>query len=130
MVGRDASMADHLAAYGRIDVALDTFPYNGATTTCDALWMGVPTVTLAGDTHAGRIGVSLLNAIGLGELVAQTPQQYIEIASGLAADAPRLAELRRGMRARVENSPLREPVGITRAIEAEYRAMWRTWCGS
>jgi predicted O-linked N-acetylglucosamine transferase (SPINDLY family) len=128
LVGRDASMADHLAAYGRIDLALDTFPYNGATTTCDALWMGVPTVTLAGGTHAGRIGVSLLHAIGLGEMVAQTSRKYIDIATALATDTPRLAELRRGMRNRVEDSPLREPVGITRAVEAEYRAMWRAWC--
>jgi predicted O-linked N-acetylglucosamine transferase (SPINDLY family) len=123
-------MADHLTAYARIDLALDTFPYNGATTTCDALWMGVPTVTLAGGTHAGRIGVSLLHAIGLDEMVAQSPRQYIEIAAALAADSARLAELRRGMRARVESSPLREPIGITRAIEAEYRTMWRTWCRS
>jgi predicted O-linked N-acetylglucosamine transferase (SPINDLY family) len=130
LAGATPAMADHLAAYGRVDLALDTFPYNGATTTCDALWMGVPVVTLAGDTHAGRIGVSLLNAIGLSELVAQTPQEYVRIATELARDPARLAALRRGMRRRVEQSPLREPVSLTRAVEAAYRSMWQAWCRS
>ena len=122
------SMAEHLGTYGRIDLGLDTFPYNGATTTCDALWMGIPVVTLAGNTHAGRIGVSLLHAIGLEDLIAQTPEQYVHIATALARDPKRLSELRGGMRARVAGSALREPLSLTRAVEAAYRQMWHAWC--
>jgi predicted O-linked N-acetylglucosamine transferase (SPINDLY family) len=121
-------MSDHLASYGRIDLALDTFPYNGATTTCDALWMGVPVVTLAGNTHAGRIGVSLLTAIGLPELIAQSPDQYVEIASDLATEPNRLSHLRLTMRPRVKNSPLQDPLTLTRALESAYRQMWHDWC--
>jgi predicted O-linked N-acetylglucosamine transferase (SPINDLY family) len=128
LAGATASMSDHLASYGRIDLALDTFPYNGATTTCDALWMGVPVVTLAGDTHAGRIGVSLLTAIGLPELIAPSPDQYVQIATDLANDPTRLSHLRQTMRPRVINSPLQDPLTLTRALEAAYRQMWHDWC--
>src|SRR5678815_3324539 len=77
---------EHLATYARIDIALDTFPYNGTTTTCEALWMGVPVVTVAGDRHASRVGASLLSAAGLGELVGGSVDEYITIAAGLAKD--------------------------------------------
>jgi predicted O-linked N-acetylglucosamine transferase (SPINDLY family) len=118
----------HLELYHRVDVALDTHPYHGTTTTCEALWMGVPVVSLAGRTHVSRVGLSLLNCIGLPELIAHSAEEYVSIAAGLARDLPRLAELRRTLRSRMRVSLLMDAPRFTRNIEAAYRGMWRTWC--
>jgi len=91
--------------------------------------MGVPTVTLAGKTHVSRSGVSLLSAVGLPELIAATPEEYVEIAVGLASDLPRLAALRAKVRERMRQSPLCDARRLARSIEAAYRGMWRNWCG-
>jgi protein O-GlcNAc transferase len=120
--GRELSVAAHLALYARVDVALDTFPYNGATTTCEALWMGVPVVTLAGETHAARVGVSLLTHLGVTEWIATTPDEYVTIARTLAGDAPRLAALRTQLRERFRGSALCDAVGFTRSLEKAYVA--------
>ncbi len=114
--------------YRRIDIALDTFPYGGGTTTCDALWMGVPVVSLAGQTAVGRGGLSILSNVGLPELVARSPEQYVEIAAGLAGDLPRLSRLRGTLRERMARSPLMDGARFARHVEAAYRAMWRKWC--
>jgi protein O-GlcNAc transferase len=114
--------------YNRIDIGLDPFPYGGGITTCDALWMGVPVVTLRGGTSVGRAGCSILNNVGLPELIAETQQEYVKIATGLAGDLPRLTELRRGLRERMAKSPLRDAKGFARDVEAAYRGMWRRWC--
>ena len=124
----DLAKADHMAGYRQVDIALDTYPYHGTTTTCEALWMGVPVVTLAGKTHVSRVGVSLLTNVGLGELVGQTEEEYVDIAVGLARDVPRLVELRAGLRRRMENSPLMDGARFARNVEAAYREMWRRWC--
>lgn len=124
------SHAEHLSVYGQVDIALDTFPYHGTTTTCDALWMGVPVVTLAGQTHASRVGVSLLSNVGLPELIASSPQEYVRIAVELASDVNRLAALRREMRARMAASPLMDAPQFAKDIEAAYRQMWQHWCTS
>lgn len=121
-------MAHHMAAYGQVDIALDTYPYNGTTTTCEALWMGVPVVTLAGRVHASRVGCSLLHAAGLPELVAQTPEEFVKIAVELAKDPERLRTIREGMRDRLWKSPLIDMKSFTRRLEAAYRQVWREWC--
>ena len=123
-----AQPADHLALYSRVDIALDPFPYNGTTTTCEALWMGVPVVTFPGDRHCGRVGASLLGAAGLAELVARDRRGYIELACDLAGDRPRLAELRGTLRDRLAHSPLLDEAAHTRRLEAALRACWRAWC--
>jgi protein O-GlcNAc transferase len=128
MEGWTPERSAHYRAYDRVDIALDPFPYNGTTTTCEALWMGVPVVALLGDRHAARIGASLLTAVGLPELVADTPAAYVEIAAGLAGDLERLQALRAGMRQRLLASPLCDGQGLALAIEAAYRAAWRNWC--
>jgi predicted O-linked N-acetylglucosamine transferase (SPINDLY family) len=128
MHGRIADSRGHLDLYGRVDVALDSYPYHGTTTTCEALWMGVPVVSLAGAAHVSRVGVSLLGNVGLPELVAQTPEQYVQIAADLAGDLPRLAELRRTLRGRMGQSPLMDAAGFAQGVEAAYRQMWRNWC--
>ncbi|MDX2118929.1 MAG: glycosyltransferase [Planctomycetota bacterium] len=100
------SVSEHLAQYSRVDIALDTFPYHGTTTTCEALWMGVPVVTRLGAVHAARVSASLLRAAGLDELVADDDAGYIRIATQLAADQTRLAAMRRDLRSRLERSAL------------------------
>jgi predicted O-linked N-acetylglucosamine transferase (SPINDLY family) len=122
------SALDHLRCYESVDIALDTFPYHGTTTTCEALWMGVPVVTLAGQTPVSRVGVSLLNNVNLAEFVAATPEQYVEIGVAAAADAGRLATLRASLRARMQGSPLMDAPRFARAVEAAYRSLWRQWC--
>ena len=125
MIAWTATHADHLDLYERVDVALDPFPYNGATTTCEALWMGVPVVTLAGRTHVGRVGVSLLRAAGLDDLIAGGADEYVEIARRLADGRASLAERRSEQRARMAASPLCDAARLAREIEQAYRDMWR-----
>jgi protein O-GlcNAc transferase len=114
--------------HGEIDIALDAFPYNGATTTCIALWLGVPVVSLAGNLLWSRCGSSLLSGIGLQELVAQSEEEYLLIARRLAQDRARLSQLRQGMRERMLASPLMDAKRFTRDLEGCYRAVWRQWC--
>lgn len=111
----------HLKMYEGIDIALDTFPYNGTTTTCEALWMGVPVVTRAGDVHMSRVGASLLHAAGLDDLVAQNAVEYVEAAVALAGDEERRRELRSILRRRLEHSSLLDHAGFTRKLEQIYR---------
>ena len=121
-------MAEYFGIYERLDVALDPFPYGGGTTTCDALWMGVPVVSLAGQTAVGRGGVSILSNVGLPELVADDAKQYVDIAVELAQDLSRLSELRASLRDRMQASPLMDAPRFARNVEAAYREMWRRWC--
>jgi predicted O-linked N-acetylglucosamine transferase (SPINDLY family) len=118
----------YLELYHRIDIGLDTFPYNGHTTSLDAFWLGVPVVTLAGSTAVGRAGLSLLANLGLPELVASTREQFVSIAAALAGDVPRLSGLRATIRDRLEASPLMDAPRFARGVEAAYREMWRRWC--
>jgi protein O-GlcNAc transferase len=119
---------EYFRLYQSIDVALDPFPYGGGTTTCDALWMGVPVVTLVGRTAVGRGGLSILSNIGLVNLVAYDPEQYIRIAVELVQDLPELDRLRGALRNRMQCSPLMDASRFARNIEAAYRSMWQDWC--
>jgi predicted O-linked N-acetylglucosamine transferase (SPINDLY family) len=118
----------YLELYRRLDVVLDPFPYNGHTTSLDALWMGVPVVSLAGASRVSRGGASILGNLGLPELVAHSEDEYVRIAAELARDLPRLSDLRATLRARMESSVLMDAPRFARNIEAAYRAMWRDWC--
>jgi protein O-GlcNAc transferase len=118
----------YLELYNQIDIVLDTFPYNGHTTSLDSFWMGVPVVTLVGRTVVGRAGLSQLENLSLTELVAHSPDQFVEISVGLAKDLPRLTELHKTLRERIEKSPLMDATRFARNVEAAYRAMWRAWC--
>jgi len=126
--GPEPDYAAHLAVYEQMDMTLDPFPYHGTTTTCEALWMGVPVVSLAGQSHVARVGVSLLNNAGLPELVAESAEQYLQIAVHLARDLPRLQQLRSTLRQRLQASPLLDAPRFARNVEAAYRQMWRKWC--
>jgi len=125
-----APREEYLAAYHRIDLGLDTFPYNGHTTSLDSFWMGVPVVTLVGSTVVGRAGFSQAMNLGLPELVAWTPNEFIQAATGLATNLPRLIELRSTLRERMQASPLMDAGAFTRDIEVAYRAMWDKWCST
>ncbi len=116
--------ADHLAAYGEIDIALDTFPYNGTTTTCEALWMGVPVVSLAGKGHASRVGASVLTSAGLRDWCGGTEKDARAIAAKAVAAPRMLAELRSGLRERVRGSRLCDGLAYARDIESAFRTMW------
>jgi predicted O-linked N-acetylglucosamine transferase (SPINDLY family) len=120
--------AEYFDIYQRVDVALDPFPYGGGTTTCDALWMGVPVVSLAGQTAVGRGGLSILSNIGLPELVARDTEHYVRVAVELANDLPRLSHLRATLRERMRASPLMDARRFARNVEAAYREMWTRWC--
>jgi protein O-GlcNAc transferase len=122
--GNTPSRFDYLKLYQAVDLCLDPFPYHGVTTTCDALWMGVPVISLAGQTSVSRQGVRFLTSVGLQELIAETPDVYVRIASDLAGDLPRLTALRCGLRERMRRSPLMDALQLTHHLEEAYRAMW------
>jgi predicted O-linked N-acetylglucosamine transferase (SPINDLY family) len=121
---------DYLQSYQKIDIALDPFPYGGGITNCDAIWMGVPVVTLKGSTAVGRGGNSILNNLGLRELVAQTQDEYEKIAIGLAKDLKRLSTLRRDLRQKIKSSPLMDAAAFAKDVEQAYRQIWRAWTQS
>jgi predicted O-linked N-acetylglucosamine transferase (SPINDLY family) len=128
-VGRQLR-AQYLRFYDRIDICLDPLPFNGNTTTLDALWMGVPVVSLAGQRAASRTGLSILKNAGLGELAAQTPEEFLKIATDLAGDSDRRAELRSTLRQRLIASPLMDYGRFARNMESAYRQIWREWCST
>ena len=128
LVGRTPTLEEHLDLYNRVDIALDTFPYNGTTTTCEALWMGVPVVSQSGDVHASRVGLSLLSSVGLDDLVADNAEDYVATAVSLAVDHARRRQLRKVLRDRMRRSALMDAQGFTRRIESAYREMWRRVC--
>jgi protein O-GlcNAc transferase len=113
----------YIQTYDRIDVALDPFPYGGGITTCDALWMGVPVVTLSGRTAVGRGGASIMANLGLPELVARTGQEYAQLACEFDRWIPRRPLLRQ----RMQDSPLMDDKGLARSMEAIYRTVWEKW---
>jgi predicted O-linked N-acetylglucosamine transferase (SPINDLY family) len=116
----------YLELYAQVDIALDTFPYAGMTTTCDSLWMGVPTVTLAGPSSVSRTGQSLLNAAGLPELVAQSGEQYVGIAASLAADLSSLSNSRATLRQQLVASPLGDAGRVARGLENAYYGVFQS----
>lgn len=118
----------YLSLHNRVDINLDAFPYSGGTTTFHSLWMGVPVVTLKGETVVSRGGVSVMTVLGLEELIADAENQYVEICASLAANPQRLGALRAELRQRLAGSPLSDGVRFTRDLEAAYRDMWRNRC--
>jgi predicted O-linked N-acetylglucosamine transferase (SPINDLY family) len=126
---RTRSTADHLAFYQAVDLAFDTHPYHGTTPTCEALWMGVPVVTLLGDRHASRVGASLLTAIGHPEWIADDTNDYIRIATELATDLPRLRQIRAALRDDLRRSVLLDHAGQAALFGAALNACWTEWCG-
>ena len=123
-----AATEAHLVAYNQVDVALDTFPYNGTTTTCEALWMGVPVVSLIGDRHAARVGLSLLSAIGHAEWATENEEAYIEKAVALAQDRPLRFHLRDSLRSEVTASILCDSTAQAHHFENALRQIWLDWC--
>jgi predicted O-linked N-acetylglucosamine transferase (SPINDLY family) len=124
----DDDRPTHLSAYDEIDIALDTMPFNGSTTTFEALWMGVPVIALAGDTMISRMSAGMLTAAGLGELIAASPESFVARAAELAHDRARLATLRAGLRDRVARSTLCDGPTYMRSLEDLWRTLWRAWC--
>lgn len=123
------SVQDHLRQYELVDLALDTFPYNGTTTTCEAIWMGVPVLSMTCDNHRGRVGLSLLTALGLDDtFVARSVDEYVEKAVAWGRNPQPLAEIRSRLRPIMTASPLRDEVGFTRKLEDLYRDLWKRWC--
>lgn len=126
-VGRQ-SFAEYFATYNRIDIALDPFPFTGGTTSCDALWMGVPVITMTGETAVSRGGSSLLHNLRLDNLVTENEADYVQVASALASDSGERARLRTNLRRMMIQSPLMDAARFTRNLEAAYRRMWVAWC--
>jgi predicted O-linked N-acetylglucosamine transferase (SPINDLY family) len=119
----------HLNLYNKIDIALDTVPYNGTTTTCEALWMGVPVLTIAGQSHAARVGVSVLTQANMSDWIAGTTDEFASRAAQVAANIPGLAQTRQRLRSRIAESALCDRVAHARGVEAAYRAMWHNAIG-
>lgn len=128
LLGHASSVVDQMLAYQQMDISLDTFPYNGTTTTFEALYMGVPVVTLAGRSHVARVGASILHTLALGDLVAENEHEYIARVVALAGDIPFLAALRNGLRSALLRSSLCDGMSFTRHLEQAYRQIWQKWC--
>jgi tetratricopeptide (TPR) repeat protein len=118
----------HLSSYAQADIALDTYPYHGTTTTCEALWMGTPVVTLVGATHRARVGASILSAAGVWMLACHTPERFVGTCVELARSPLVLRDLRASLRGMVARSPLADSRGLARAFDATLREQWRLWC--
>jgi len=128
LVGKTRTRRAYLERFGQIDIALDTFPFNGITTTCDGLWMGVPLVSLSGGTTVSRAGRSILSAVGLAQLATDKPDEFVRTCIDLASDIRRLNDLRLGLRQRMADSPLMDHRGFARQLEAAYIQAWTNWC--
>ncbi len=128
LIGRTPTNFEHLDLYNQIDCALDTFPYTGTTTTCEALAMGVPTITLLGNAHAGRVSASLLTAAGRSDLVASSEQDYIELANKQARGGSYSLESRNILRAQLLSSPLTDGKSYTKKLESVFISLWKSWC--
>jgi predicted O-linked N-acetylglucosamine transferase (SPINDLY family) len=124
------SHIEHLAAYAEVDIGLDPIPVSGGVTTMEALWMGVPVVSLLGKSLAGRISAAIVSAAGLETWAASTEDEYVAVARRAAIDVPALSELRRTMRSRMRASKIADPQAYCGAVEEAYRTMWRSYCGS
>jgi predicted O-linked N-acetylglucosamine transferase (SPINDLY family) len=123
-------VAKYLELYDRVDVALDTFPYNGCTTSCDALWMGVPLVTLAGKTMVSRVGASILHQVELDDLVSEMPEQYVETARSIALDVGRRKHMRSTLRSTMRSSSLVDATVVPLDLGSALREVWVRWCSS
>jgi len=123
-----SSNEGHMSSYNEIDVALDPHPYNGTTTSVEALWMGVPFITKEGDRHCARVGMTLLKSVGLEELIADSDEAYVRKAVEIAKDREKLTEIKRTLRQRMLDSPLCDSEGFTRKFETALREMWTQWC--
>ncbi|HWB54226.1 MAG TPA: hypothetical protein VG722_08535, partial [Tepidisphaeraceae bacterium] len=121
-------LAEYFQWFEQVDLILDTFPFAGGTTSCHSLYMGVPVITRTGDTSVSRVGSSILHNLRLGELVADTPEMFVKIATELADDLPRLSQLRQSLRDRMKASPIMDEVRFVANLESAYRALWRAWC--
>ena len=121
---------EHLDLYNMVDIGLDPFPYNGTTSTCEALWMGVPVVTLCGDRHASRVGASILNRINFGELVAQSEAEYVAKAISLATDRHQLKKTHSQICAALKESALCDNQSFARDLEKIFRDIWHRWCAA
>jgi predicted O-linked N-acetylglucosamine transferase (SPINDLY family) len=130
LVGYSRDKTMHLGFYKQVDICLDTFPYNGTTTTCDSLIMGVPVITLEGEDHRSRVGASQLRALGLDVLLASNENEYVENAVSLALDPERLQSLRANLREKMKSSPLMDAVTFTKELEENYQKAWTEWCKS
>jgi predicted O-linked N-acetylglucosamine transferase (SPINDLY family) len=128
MIGQTPRTFDHLSAYHRVHIGLDSVPSHGTTTTCEAIMMGVPVVTRVGDTHRARVSGSLLTAVGVPELIAHDHDQYVKIAVELARDRARLREYRATLRDKMGQSPLTQPMAFAQRFEQLLRGVWREKC--
>ena len=122
------SLGNYFAEYGKVDIMLDTYPYNGGATTCDALWMGVPVISLVGEHHFSRVGLSLLSSVGLEYFACKTEDEYVAKASVLANKPDALAKIRGTLRQRMKASAMCDMHLQAKSIENAYREMWRRWC--
>jgi protein O-GlcNAc transferase len=126
--GFSKHVTDHHLAYAEVDIALDTYPYHGTTTTCEALWNGVPVVSRIGEVHRARVGNTILHAVGLPELACGDDDSFVAAAVDLAADVDRRQTLHLGLRAQMSRSPLCDATSFARRFEAAIRHAWRSWC--
>jgi predicted O-linked N-acetylglucosamine transferase (SPINDLY family) len=121
-------MAIYMTLHHQVDICLDTFPYNGGTTTCHAMWMGIPTLTMAGQTPASRSGATMLSHVGLENLIADHTDDFVNKGLNLANDLEQLAQIRRELRTRFSLSAYGQPELIAKSLEYAFRLMWQRWC--